>query len=136
MKSRSIPMIVFTILIVFIGCFIIFSTIYAPEIVLTADDAFKTLTVKSGAFFTIELESNPSTGYTWSYDITNKDSVQFIKDEYIPPQDANALSVSGLHRFVFRAMSDGMTSIKMKYEKAYAESKEPVQFRDFNITVR
>ena len=136
MKNRSLPMIVFTILIVFIGSFIIFSTIYAPEIVLKADDAFKTLSVKSGAFFTIELEANPTTGYTWKFNITNSEVVQYIKDEYIPPNDTDTVGASGLHRFIFRAMSEGEASIKMQYEKSFADSKEPAQFRDFNIKVK
>lgn len=136
MKHRSLPMIIFTLLIFFIGSFIIFSFIYAPEIKLTADDAFKTLNVKSGAFFTIELEATPSTGYTWSFEITNKDCIQFVKDEYIPSKDTEKLGAPGLHRFIFRAISSGETSIKMKYEKTFADAKEPAQFRDFNIKVK
>ncbi|HBN83493.1 MAG TPA: hypothetical protein DDZ89_06570 [Clostridiales bacterium] len=136
MKYRSLPMIIFTILVFLIGSIIIFSFIYAPEVVVTADDAFKTLNVKSGTFFTIELEATPSTGYTWSFKITNDEVVQYIKDEYIPAKDTETLGASGLHRFVFRAMSDGETSIKMQYEKSFADSKEPAQFRDFNIKVK
>lgn len=136
MKYRSLPMIILTVLIFFIGSFIIFSFIYAPEIVLKADDAFKTLTVKSGSFFTIEMEATPSTGYTWSFNVTNSEIVQYIKDEYIPPKDTENVDAPGLHRFVFRAMSDGETSIKMRYEKSFANSKEPAQYRDFNIKVK
>ncbi len=136
MRKGSMPIIVITVISIFIGCFIIFSTIYAPEIVLRADDAFKTLTIKSGTFFTIELETNPSTGYSWTYSITNNNVIQYISSEYIPPKDTTVVGASGIQRFVFRGMSDGETSIKMKYEKSYAQQTEPAQFRDFKIIVK
>jgi len=135
MKKRSLPMLVFTIVIAFVGCLIIFSMLYAPEIVWKAEDALKPLTVKSGRFFIIELESNPSTGYSWTYDITNGDAILYVKDEYIPSKEKNIVGAPGVHRFVFRASGSGNVTLRMKYARSF-ESGEPLQSWDYAITVK
>ncbi|MGI6563570.1 MAG: protease inhibitor I42 family protein [Clostridia bacterium] len=135
MKNRSLPMIIFTILIVFVGCFLVFSIIYAPEIVLKADDAFKPHTIKSGSFFTIQLDTVPSSGYVWRFQNSNGEVVQYIREEYIPPSETDKEGTPGQHRFIFRAMGKGETVISVRYEKAY-ESEKPIQQREFNINVK
>lgn len=79
----------------------------APEI--------KDIHVKLNENFTIDLDSNPSTGYAWN---SNYDP-NFLKlaYSYYMPTDENCLGAAGTDIFVFEAVHSGETNITFNYQR-------------------
>ncbi|WP_414469413.1 protease inhibitor I42 family protein [Methanobacterium sp. ACI-7] len=82
----------------------------------------KQLTLKVNSKFSVKIESNPSTGYTWipEYDL---DSLKLIKSKYIPPKIDNlTVGAPGTQKFVFKALKTGETDITMKHIRPWDNS--------------
>jgi len=76
------------------------------------------VSVKSGGDFTIKLESNPTTGYSWQpiYDDTY---VKLISNDFV--QATNLMGGGGVERFMFRAVKSGNSNIEMSYKRDWTE---------------
>lgn len=81
----------------------------------------KFTTTQTGDLFTVTIEENPSTGYTWSYTINDETSVEFIKDAY-QAAEGNLVGASGVHTFTFKVKSKGVSTISFEYKRAWEES--------------
>ena len=77
----------------------------------------------------VDLEENPTTGYSWTYSIDDESVIQYVSDEYIDPSALSSSSGSsetsepettlvgapGVRRFTFTPVGDGSTTIQFKY---------------------
>ena len=91
----------------------------------------------AGRQFTIELESNPTTGYEWC-PAFSEDRVRLIRHEgprvEEKPAARTRLGAGGVDRFVFEALAEGETSVQMTLKRAW-ESVHLEQ-RTFRVVVR
>jgi inhibitor of cysteine peptidase len=89
------------------------------------------ISVTSGGDFTIKLESNPTTGYSWQpiYDDTY---VKLISNDFV--QATKLLGGGGLERFIFRAIKPGNSNIEMLYKRAW--EKKAVKSRRISVNIR
>ncbi|MCP1102046.1 putative secreted protein [Aequitasia blattaphilus] len=76
----------------------------------------------------IELESNPTTGYTWSYQMTGDGKMVFKSEDFIEGRQGEdqIAGAPGRSRYVFEAEKAGQVSVVFEYkqdweggEKAY-----------------
>jgi predicted secreted protein len=66
------------------------------------------ISAKAGDTFTIKLEENPTTGYQWSYAISDESIVALDKDEYVADDKSGELMGSGGTRVLtFKALAAG-----------------------------
>ena len=80
--------------------------------------------------FTIALEANPTTGYTWKpdYDSTmleclNQDNPDFVSQ-------SGAIGGGGEESFKFKTLQPGETQVKMSYQREWeAQPKEAKFFK-------
>jgi inhibitor of cysteine peptidase len=75
-------------------------------------------TVPVGTRFSIELEENPTTGYTWSQPQLEGGSLTLESDETIPFPGAG-IGGGGVRRFAFSAKSSGRTTIRLVYRRSW-----------------
>ncbi len=70
--------------------------------------------------FTIIVEENGSTGYTWNYLIKKTDIVEFVSEEIIAPVEAMPGAPS-TKRMTFKVLKDGVTSIQFDNARAFGD---------------
>lgn len=72
--------------------------------------------------YDIELDSNPSTGYTWSYDVSEEGIVKFTKDEFVLPEESKNLSgAPGKQIYQITGESEGEVEITFTYSRKWEE---------------
>jgi inhibitor of cysteine peptidase len=89
-------------------------------------------TVRPGEKFTIELQSNPSTGYRWHLLYFDKSILNLISSEFAT-KPTNQIGTAGIQRFNFEATKKGTTSIKLIYKRSW--ESETVKSNEFFVNV-
>ncbi len=71
--------------------------------------------------FTIELDENPTTGYSWSYTIEQPDMVKELENSYHEPQssDPTVLGAGGKRIYKFETINDGIVTFTFSYARPW-----------------
>ena len=80
--------------------------------------AAETLEVEVGGSFTLSLDSNPSTGYTWTAHFDGQ-LLELVDTRFEPSSDL--LGAPGVETFEFRAVQGGDTVVTLVYERTWEE---------------
>lgn len=75
--------------------------------------------VKLKSQFALELEENPSTGYTWN--LTATDGLRIVSDKYVAP-GTNAVGASGMHHWEIEAIAEGLQQIDGTYQRSWEQT--------------
>ena len=91
--------------------------------------------VQAGERFTIELDSNATTGYSWVLgNPVDENILRLVHSDYISPK--NGLSGAGGNQvWVFEALHPGTTTIVLEYKRSW-ETEPPIQSADYIIHVK
>jgi len=92
-----------------------------------------TIKVKKGDAFSISLESNPTTGYSWQPQF-DSNYVQLVDSDYVPSQP-NLIGGGGKETFDFLALSSGTTEITFSYMRPWG-SKPPLETKVFKVVIK
>lgn len=112
--------------LVLIGILLISSFAFAdttPVPVLISVERFEL--EQDGDEFTIILDENVSTGYTWSYTINDDDHVTVLKDETVS-DTSGLLGASGKRQFTFKVNANGVSTIQFVNEKHLKDDTKEV----------
>ncbi len=78
------------------------------------------IAVDVGKTFTIKLDENPTTGYSWTYTISDENIVKLVKDDYVPDDKTGKLVGSGGSRMLtFEGAAKGNADISLAYGPVY-----------------
>lgn len=83
-------------------------------------------------FFTIALESNPTTGYRWEVDFDSQ-YLQLMGEEYKTHIQEQVVGAGGKEIFTFQALRAGETEITFSYLRPWEE--EVIKKEVFKITI-
>lgn len=113
---------------------IILFIILSPTPVLAKKE---TISVKPGTVFSIELKSNPTTGYQWQVKELNKYFLELESSTFIPAlnENTNIVGSGGVELWSFKAIKPGQTSISFFYSRSW-ENKKPIQKKTFNVFIK
>lgn len=75
----------------------------------------KNIITRTGQKFTISLDSNPTTGYTW-FPRFNRMIIKLLSHDF-HPSSRTALGGPGNEVFTFQAVSQGTDEVKMFYKR-------------------
>jgi len=106
------------------------------------DDASPTITSDGTEFevgvrdrFTIVLESNVTTGFSWQLEQPlDEDVLAFVDDDYIAP-GTDAVGAPGRQELTFEAVGEGSTSIELWYIRPFDSPPDPADTDTFPVTV-
>jgi inhibitor of cysteine peptidase len=91
--------------------------------------------VSMGDTFTISLESNPSTGYTWELSAPLDDAVVVSLGSDHRAGEGSGVGVAGHQLFTFEAVGKGSTTIGLQYVRPWETGVAPAQTSDFDVNV-
>lgn len=120
---------------VVIGILIICGLVYLgyARFVKAAGGSGPAATINLGDVYTVELEENASTGYSWAVEY-DQSKLQLVKDEAVPPA-APIPGAPGKHVWEFKAIARGRTTIRFSYARAW-ESKPPEKVEEYAVRIR
>jgi len=97
----------------------------------------ETIEVTVGEEFTISLDSNPTTGYSWELTGPLPAWLELIGSEYIPtPTDPPMVGSGGIEEWTFRANAAGTATITFEYRRPWEEDQPPAERKTFVIVAR
>ena len=104
----------------------------------TASDS--TIGVAKGEEFTIILDSNPTTGYSWrlAQPLDGK-ILALVGSEYLQPTPSGKTPIvgaGGKDLWVFKALAQGNAEISLEYVRAWEKESRPAQTAAFKVVVR
>ncbi len=83
-------------------------------LMLTRADDQRTAEVRVGERIAVRLPENPSTGYTWAIDETNRRRLVLDGTDYAEPTEG-FIGARGARTFTFTAQQPGEVALKLKY---------------------
>ena len=102
---------------------------------LTADNAGQTIDMNVGDIINIELEGNPSTGYTWEVAEMDKTVLKPVGDTEF--ETANDLvGASGVLILRFEAISTGETPLILVYQRPWEQDIPPEEKFEVRLVVK
>ena len=91
------------------------------------------VTVDNGDEFIIELEANPSTGYTWDAGANPNVKLQSSKQVASPSAPPGA---SGAQQMTFQAVKTGSSTLELAYARQFEGGVPPAKTTSFDVTVQ
>ncbi len=103
--------------------------------VIQESDAAAPVVVQSGEDFFIAMQSNPSTGYSWTQKIA--DGVILAYEGNVKENPAQAMpGAPGQQIFIYHANRAGSTTITFSYSRPFEPDKAPERTVTFTIQVQ
>ena len=118
-----------------IGCAVQPSaTVVAPEIKQYSNPV-QPIIVSVGDQFEIDLDSNETTGYSWTdNEIYAKEMLQLVNSQYLPGQ-TDRVGAGGKQVYLFKALKAGDTQITLTYKRSW-EKTEFDKTISFDVSVK
>lgn len=119
------------------GLLFVMTTAYA-ESALIATDPLKAIIVdQSEPTFTIILQSNPTTGYSWTLKNYDANLILPIEHKFHPPHHQSNVGVPGYEKWIFKVKLNGFisqhsTRITLIYKRPW--EKESAKTINFTVT--
>ncbi|HVN53865.1 MAG TPA: protease inhibitor I42 family protein [Anaerolineaceae bacterium] len=101
---------------------------------LVAADAGKSIHLEIGQTFTVTLEGNPSTGYSWDMSPVDKPILSEVGDPVSAPK-SNLPGAPAMLTLTFRADANGAQQLMLIYHRPWEKDVPPVNSFDVNVIV-
>jgi len=123
----------FNIKFIFVVLFLsLFVSVFAQD---DFSRRYKAIRIPLGKTFTIDLDSNPSTGFSWQLvDISEKNILEIVKKEYV---NAGSITVGtpGAERWSFKTVNTGKTVLTFEYRRPW-EDEQAQKIETYTIIVK
>ena len=94
------------------------------------DNTSEITEAKVGETFTISLESNPTTGYSWQAEF-DAESLELVNEDFT--SDSTLLGAGGVQKFDFRALKQGQFQVKMVYKRPWENESIDTKVIDVKV---
>ena len=102
---------------------------------VTFTDTGERFDVDPGDEFTVVLESNITTGFSWALESELDESVvRLVEDVYVEA-DTDLVGAAGRQELTFEAVGDGSTFIQLWYVRLFDDPPEPADRAQFEVIV-
>ena len=92
------------------------------ELIFNSDSNNKTVKLKIGQTFSIQLEGNPTTGYDWQIKKSAGNVVEITNDLNYQP-NSNRVGGGGIYQISFQIINKGSQSINLEYLRPWEKVK-------------
>lgn len=95
------------------------------------------ITVRRGEKFTVTLNSNPTTGFSWQFaKEIDAHFLELVDSRYIGTGTGRLMGAGGRQEWVFKAIKPGKTSISLEYARPWERDKSCQEAKDITIIIR
>ncbi|PIV55208.1 MAG: hypothetical protein COS15_04040, partial [Caldiserica bacterium CG02_land_8_20_14_3_00_36_38] len=84
--------------------------------------SINSVSIKADEIYTINLEENPTTGYTWHWNIANTSIVNIESEKFVAPS-SNLPGAPGSHVWIVKGLKPGKTEIVFEYYRSFEPDK-------------
>ena len=105
----------------------------APSAPLEFSDAAQRITVPVGVSFTINVNANPTTGYTW--EVGFDQSLLKLVRRYTP-SGTGMIGAGGVESFEFQGMKVGETEVYLNYKRPFEPNNPALETKTFKVTIK
>jgi inhibitor of cysteine peptidase len=107
-----------------------------PERIREFTDPLQTIQVTVGETFSIVLDSNPTTGYTWQRQDKAGDGVVIFANSRFVAARPDLAGAGGRDHITFRATAPGTEKLTFHYVRPWEKNTKPARTVVFTVTVR
>jgi len=100
------------------------------------NQAGETLQVYVGHDFSIALESNPTTGYSWQLSSPPEKELISSINSYFEIKESAALGASGRQVWIFKAIKAGKATIHFKYVRPWEDNLPAEKEECFTVDIK
>lgn len=91
--------------------------------------------VVSDGELVVRLKGNPTTGYTWGWEMQGDCLTEVEQENYLPDEtEEDMAGVGGVFEYRFAPAQDGTAHLHFYYERSW-EANAPIDSYDFDVTV-
>ncbi|HTX57490.1 MAG TPA: protease inhibitor I42 family protein [Candidatus Acidoferrales bacterium] len=103
--------------------------------VFIASDAASPITVQVGEDFFIAVQSNDSTGYSWTQALPGGDLIVAYEGNVREPADPALAGAPGQQIFIYHANRSGSATIVLNYTRPFEPDAPPAKTLTFTVNV-
>lgn len=107
----------------------------AERVVLDSSDSGSEILLVTGDQFQVDLESNPSTGYSWILDLLPTTDILILRSSGFTPPETDEVGTAGTESFIFEATGPGAGIIRLDYIRPFEEQAIPERVVEIIIRV-
>ena len=122
--------------VIFLAGAIVFSGCTQGKSISVRIEGDETLTIPQGKMLSLELKSNPTTGYSWEIAGFAGSDVLGRTGKYDYKADSDRLGSGGIQTFKFETKEKGDAKAIFEYRRPWEENKDPAERYTVRITVR
>jgi len=125
----------FAFIAAFLALLMTLAACSSAAVELDAQENGQSVEVASGDKFTITLEGNPTTGYSWEVSEFDQAVVELVGEpDY--KTDSKMIGSGGVYTFTFKAAAAGTTNLKLIYHRSWEEDVEPEKVYEVTLKVK
>ena len=103
---------------------------------LTADDDGTTVTIAVSGRLTVNLASNPTTGFEWELAELDAAIVENTDQRYVPTPTLPGIAGSGgTEVWEFTGVAEGTTTLRLDYRRPWETEEDPADTFEVTVTV-
>ncbi len=91
--------------------------------------------ILKGMEFSIVLDSNPTTGYSWEPAVPLDNDILILLEKSYRRPDTPRRGAGGKEIWIFRARRPGRTEIHLEYVRSWEKDRPPARTRIFKVVV-
>ena len=103
---------------------------------LTAADSGSQIEVQAGDTIVIELEGNPSTGYTWEALDLDASLFEQVGEAEFESDNPELVGSGGMQTLTFRAVQAGSGTLTLVYHRSWETDVEPLETFTVEVVVK
>ena len=104
-------------------------------VLLSSCAQLEVINAVAGDEFSITLESNPTTGYSWQLaQPLDEEMVKLVSSEYVPSR-TDLVGAGGEEKWTFLALNKGVVRIVLKYVRPWEKDKPPAKEKTFLVRI-
>lgn len=108
----------------------------SSSVQLTAENNGGQAEVKAGQEFTVVLEGNPSTGYTWEAQDLDTAMFELVGEPEFVGDSADLVGSGGTLTLTFKALQAGTATLNLVYHRPWETDVAPIDTYSVTITVK
>jgi inhibitor of cysteine peptidase len=123
-------------LILIVGMLVITASCSTSQSKLTIADNGKAIIVNAGEQIVVELDGNPSTGYTWEAKDLDASLLQQVGQASFKSSNPGLVGAGGTLTLIFKTLKAGTTNLELVYHRPWETDVKPLSTFVVKLTVK